>query len=208
VLCAIPEALLHANSAAKPMGAFTAQSRQRKPTILTLRWWSETAGCAMKGQKGNRDRWPCSPTAECQTKLDLSVRSAIFPIRRNEAQRNAAVGKWPCSRLMLMPWPGGASRPYCLSSATGEASRRIADDLPASNDSWVIACWPDEVTRPYCCLADMRSVAASLYFSRLALAPVGHQANPQRSQGSPARAAKRRGACRTCHLFGRARFVS
>jgi hypothetical protein len=47
--------------------------------FLTLRWWRETAGCAMKGQKGNRDRRPCSPTAECQTNLVLPVRSAIFP---------------------------------------------------------------------------------------------------------------------------------
>jgi len=45
--------------------------RSARPTNLTLRWWSETAGCAMKGQKGNRDRRPCSPTAECQTNLDL-----------------------------------------------------------------------------------------------------------------------------------------
>jgi hypothetical protein len=41
--------------------------------------------------------------------------------------------------------PRGA---IALSSATGVASRRIADALPASNDSWAIACWPDEVSRP------------------------------------------------------------
>jgi hypothetical protein len=35
------------------------------------------------------------------------------------------------------------------SSATGNASRR--------NNF----CWPDEVSRPYCYLADMRSIAAS-----------------------------------------------
>ena len=39
------------------------------------------------------------------------------------AKRNES---WPCSRLLPMPWPGEASRPYCLSSATGGASRRIA----------------------------------------------------------------------------------
>jgi hypothetical protein len=79
---------------------FPAQSRQRKLTILTLRWWSEMAGCAMKWQKGNRDRRPCSPTAECQTNLDLPVRSAIFPSGGMERQRSVAVGKWPCSRLL------------------------------------------------------------------------------------------------------------
>jgi hypothetical protein len=56
-----------------------------------------------------------------------------------------------------------------LSSATGGASRRIADALAG------------------------RSLAAIFILSRLALAAVAHQANPQRSQGSPPRAAKRRG---------------
>ena len=43
------------------------------------------------------------------------------------AKRNES---WPCSRLLPMPWPGEASRPYCLSSATGGASRRIAVACP------------------------------------------------------------------------------
>ena len=119
------------------MGAFTAQSRQRKPTNLTLRWWSETAGCAMKGQKGNRDRRPCSPTAECQTNLDLSVRSAIFPGGEMERQRNAARGKWPCSRLILMPCTGRSLAVLLLCPRRQAEPRAVLlDVLPASNDSW------------------------------------------------------------------------
>jgi hypothetical protein len=105
---------LHANSAAPPMGAFTnGAQRSARPTFLTLRWWSETAGCAVKWQKGNRDRRPCSPTAECQTNLVLPVRSGIFPSGGMERQRSVAVGKCPCSRLLLCLAPGEASRCYC-----------------------------------------------------------------------------------------------
>ena len=117
-----------------------------KPTFLTLRWWSETAGCAMKGQKGNRDRRLCSPTAECQTnQLGLgppSVRSAIFPNGETERQRNVVVGKWPCSRLMLFLAPGEASRCYCFVLGDRRSLAPYCGALPASNDSWAIACWP------------------------------------------------------------------
>ena len=169
-MCAVTEAFLHANSAA--VGASLAAIYQRrsrasaKPTILTLRWWSETAGWSAVGAWADESSHACSPTAECQTNLDLSVRSGIFPSGEMERQRSVAVGKWPCSRLLPCLAPGEASRCYCLSSATGGASRRIADALPASNDSWAIACWPDEVSRPLCffgrarfvpdCLASLR----------------------------------------------------
>ena len=83
-----------------------AQSRQRKPTILTLRWWSETEGWSAVGARAAESSHACSPTAECQTNLVLSVRSAIFPSDGMERQRNAAVGKWPCSRLMLVSCTG------------------------------------------------------------------------------------------------------
>jgi hypothetical protein len=97
---------LHANSAAKPMVAFTAQSRQRKPTILTPRRQSEVRGLRRDGYMGAPARPARSLTARCQTNLDLPVRSAIFPSGGMERQRNAAVGKWPCSRLMLVSCTG------------------------------------------------------------------------------------------------------
>ena len=123
-----------------------------KPTILTLRWWSETAGCAMKGQKGNRDRRLCSPTAECQTKLVLGVRSAIFPRSEMERQRNVAVGKWPCSRII--------ADVLAVAKPCGPIGRHRLHP-PAREQRLVGYCfWPDGVLRPYCYLADMRSIAA------------------------------------------------
>jgi len=95
VLCAAPEAFLHSNSAAVRAALATIYQRSRvsaKPIILTLRWWSETAGCAMKWQKGNRDRRPCSPTAECSG-------------RKN----GRAHGYWQAEPAPT--WPDEASRP-------------------------------------------------------------------------------------------------
>jgi hypothetical protein len=71
-----------------------------------------------------------SLAAKCQTNLVLSVRSAILPGGETERQRSVASGKWPCSRLLPMSWPGEASRPTTVSSATGGASRRIAVSCP------------------------------------------------------------------------------
>ena len=107
---------------------FPAQSRQRKPTILTLRWWSETAGCAVKWQKGNRDRRLCSPTAECQTNLFLPVSSAVS-VRCNVACEMEAVQKWPISRLLPRPRRQAEPRAVMPMSCPCEASRAIAGPL-------------------------------------------------------------------------------
>jgi len=64
-------------------------------------------------------------TLRCQTNLVLSVRSDILPGGEKERQRSVASEKWPCSRLLLMSWPGGASRPIAVSCPC-EASRAIA----------------------------------------------------------------------------------
>ena len=137
VLCDVPEALLYANRAAKPaftlpglLDSFPAQSRQREAKNLTLRRQSGVRGLRRDGCMGALGRPARSLAAKCQTNLVLSVRSATFPNGETERQRSVAVGKWPCSRLLLMSWPGEASRPYCLSSATGGASRRIAVSCP------------------------------------------------------------------------------
>ena len=64
-----------------------------KPTILTLRWWSEAEGWSAVGAWAAESSHARSPTAECQTNLVLSVRSGIFPSGEMERQRNVAVGK-------------------------------------------------------------------------------------------------------------------
>ena len=138
MLCAVREALLHANRAAKP--AFTlpglldcrspAQSRQREANKSDSSTAERSARAATRWVHGRARQTARSLTAKCQTNLVLSVRSASFPNGETERQRSVAVGKWPCSRLMPMSWPGEASRPYCLSSATGGASRRIAVSCP------------------------------------------------------------------------------
>jgi hypothetical protein len=93
-----------------------------KPTILTLRWWSETAGWSAVGAWADESSHACSPTAECQTnQLALgppSVRSAIFPSGEMERQRNVAVGKWPCSRLLLMSCTGRSLAVLLLAGRT------------------------------------------------------------------------------------------
>jgi hypothetical protein len=68
-----------------------------------------------------------SLAAKCQTNLGgpPSVRSATFPGGETERQRSVASGKWPCSRLLPMSWPGEASRPIAVSSATCGASRLL-----------------------------------------------------------------------------------
>ena len=71
-----------------------------------------------------------SLAAKCQTNLVLSVRSAILPGGEKERQRSVADGKWPCSRLMPMSWPGGASRPIAVSCPC-KASRAIAGSCRA-----------------------------------------------------------------------------
>ena len=101
-----------------------------KPMNQTLRRQSVVRGMRRDGCMGAIGRPARSLAAKCQTNLVLSVRSAIFPGGETERQRSVASGKWPCSRLLLMSWPGGASRPTTVSSATGGASRRIAVYCP------------------------------------------------------------------------------
>ena len=91
------------------------RSRRRrdsaKPTTnLTLRRQSVVRGLRRDGCMGALGRTARSLTAKCQTNLVLPVRSAIFPNGETERQRSVAVGKWPCSRLLLMSCPGGAAR--------------------------------------------------------------------------------------------------
>ncbi len=148
-----------------------------KPKFLTLRWWSETAGCAVKGQKGNRDRRLCSPTAECQTNLVLSVRSAIFPNGEMERQRNVAVGKWPCSRLMPMSWPGEASRtiacprrrrslaPYCRCLARAKHRGLL---LVLAGRSLAASCFFGRARSVPDCLASLRPSECSETLAELA----------------------------------------
>jgi hypothetical protein len=82
-----------------------------KPTNLTLRRQSVVRGLRRDGCMGALGRPARSLAAKCQTNLVLSVRSAILPGGETERQRSVASGKWPCSRLMPMSWPGEASRP-------------------------------------------------------------------------------------------------
>jgi hypothetical protein len=129
--------------------------READSSFLTLRRWSGTAGCAMKWQKGNRDRRPCSPTTECQTNLVLSVRSAIFPNGETERQRSVAVGKWPCSRLMLCP---GRAKPRGLLLVLGDR-RSLA---------------------PYCGVLPVRSIAGYCWSW-----PICGASRPLESLGAP-----------------------
>jgi hypothetical protein len=82
-----------------------------KPANLTLRRQSVVRGLRRDGCMGAIGRPARSLAAKCQTNLVLSVRSAIFPGGETERQRSVASGKWPCSRLLPMSWPGEASRP-------------------------------------------------------------------------------------------------
>jgi hypothetical protein len=173
-------------------------SRQRKPTNLTLRWWSGTAGCAMKGRKGNRDRRPCSPTAECQTNLGLPVNSVSFLAQPAERRKAGRFHGYCCGLA-----PGEASRCYCLAFGDRRSLAPYWQAEPAPTG-------PRATTRGILLLAG-RSLAAILLLGRYAEhrgLPASRsrllriKANPQRSQGSPARAAKRRGAGWTGLLSG------
>lgn len=110
LLCFVREALLHDNpprSRCPVPGLrcrFPAQSRQRKPTILSLRRQSGGRGLRRDGCMGALGSTARSLATKSQTNLVLSVRSACFATQ----ERNA-----PCSRLLLVSWPGEASRPYC-----------------------------------------------------------------------------------------------
>ena len=90
-----------------------------------------------------------SLAAKCQTNLVLSVRSAIFPNGETERQRSVAVGKWPCSRLLPMSWPGEASRPIACPRRQAEP-RAVLRCLARAKHRGLLLV-----------LADMRSIAAS-----------------------------------------------
>jgi hypothetical protein len=84
---------------------FPAQSRQRKPTILTPRRQSVGRGLRRDGNMGALGRPARSLPPWCQTNLVLPVSSAIS-VRRNAACEMEAVRKWPISRLLLMSCTG------------------------------------------------------------------------------------------------------
>jgi len=93
------------------LASFPASARQREANCSdssTAEWSARVATRWCMGALGSTAR---SLMARCQTNLVLSVRSGIFPSSETERQRSIAVGKWPCSRLLPMSWPGGASRP-------------------------------------------------------------------------------------------------
>ena len=130
-------------------------SRQRKPTNLTLRWWSGTAGCAMKGRKGNRDRRPCSPTAECQTNLGLPVNSVSFLAQPAERRKAGRFHGYCCGLA-----PGEASRCYCLAFGDRRSLAPYWQAEPAPTG-------PRATTRGILLLAG-RSLAAILLLGRYA----------------------------------------
>ena len=101
-----------------------------------------------------------SLAAKSQTNLVLSVRSACFATQ----ERNA-----PCSRLMLM------------SSAIGEASRRIAGVLAGRSLAAILPV-----------LADMRSIAASAVFgcARMSASAVSPVCDRRNEREHPAKSAK------------------
>ena len=102
---------------------FPAQSRQRQPSFLTPRRQSVGRGLRRDGNMGALGRPARSLPPWCQTNLVLPVSSAVS-VRCNAACEMEAVQKWPISRLLPRPAPGGASRRYCCVLRQCEASRR------------------------------------------------------------------------------------
>ena len=136
------------------LDSFPAQSRQREASESDSSTAERSARAATRWVHGPRSAdphaaWRRSVRPPCGG--PPSVRSAIVPGGETERQRSVASGKWPCSRLLPMFWPGEASRPTTVSSATGGASRRIA-----------VSC-PCEASRAIAVLAG-RSLAAILLF--------------------------------------------
>jgi len=107
--------------------SFPASSRQREASESESPPLERSGMMAGFGAtRAIRDSRLRSPATGSRTNLVLPAGSAIFPGGETKRQRSVASGKWPCSRLLPMPWPGEASRPTTVSSAIGGASRRIA----------------------------------------------------------------------------------
>jgi hypothetical protein len=83
-----------------------------------------------------------SLAAKCQTNLVLSVRSATFPNGETERQRSVAVGKWPCSRLMPLSWPGEASRPIACPRRQAEPRAVLRCLARAKHRGLLLMSWP------------------------------------------------------------------
>ncbi len=114
--------------------SFLAQSRQREANESDSSTTERSARAATRWVHGPRSADPHAAWRRSVRPTPCggppSVRSAILPGGETERQRSVASGKWPCSRLLPMSWPGEASRPTAVSSATGGASRRIAVSCP------------------------------------------------------------------------------
>jgi hypothetical protein len=116
------------------LASFPAQSRQREANESDSSTAERSARAATRWVHGARSADPDAAWRRSVRPTPCggppSVRSATFPGGETERQRSVASGKWPCSRLFPMSWPGEASRPTTVSSATGGASRRIAVSCP------------------------------------------------------------------------------
>ena len=145
------------------LDSFPAQSRKRKPSVLTLRWWSGADGWPAWGEREAESSRACSPTAECQTDVVCGVRSARF--------RSAAHESWPCSRLllalgrtksrglMLESCPCEASRAIAASPATCGASRRNAAGLAVAKPRGLLC--PSGSARSLCLSRQFAAVGTS-----------------------------------------------
>ena len=112
-----------------------------KPTNLTLRRQSVVRGLRRDGCMGALGSTARSLAAKCQTNLVLSVRSATFPNGETERQRSVAVGKWPCSRLMPLSWPGEASRPIAGPRRHAEHRAHIAGPGRGEASRPLVSCF-------------------------------------------------------------------
>jgi hypothetical protein len=83
-----------------------------------------------------------SLAAKCQTNLVLSVRSATFPNGETERQRSVAVGKWPCSRLLLMSLAGRSLAAILLVLGDRRSLAPYCGVLPVRSIAGYCRSWP------------------------------------------------------------------
>ena len=121
----------------------------------------ERKGCCCQGNRGQQADSARRVTLRCQTNLVLSVRSDILPGGEMERQRSVASGKWPCSRLLPMSWPGGASRPIAVSCPC-EASRAIAGSCRAKPRDILLVSLGAPDLRPVSTVCSRRNEAIAL----------------------------------------------
>ena len=129
------------------MGAFPAQSREREANCSDSSPAERSARASASGVRaalatwGTQRRPARSLASKCQTNLDLTVRSAIFPNGATERQRSVAFGKWPCSRLLA--GMACTHRPVRSIAVLLLCLRRQAKPRAV-----LLMPWPDEVSRP------------------------------------------------------------